>query len=413
MRGSPEPKPRSGGLTAPMVERMSTEPTKSAPSRHIPEDQKRLLWVRAGGRCQLCNKYLLEDPTTMETLNLGELAHNVGHKQNAQSPRGLDPLDPQLRNEADNLLLLCGDCHHSIDAKVNAGTWTVAGLRERKRAQEQRTRYLTEFTEIDETVVLRVIGDVRGAAVELSDRAAARAVLATGRYARFEGGFGGADFEVDLRGLPSEQADSYWAAGIDKIDEAIGRRLADAIKRGQVGHLSVFALARIPLLVYAGYQLDDKIQVAVFQKQRTGNESWAWDAAAPAVSFDFERIRQGDRGTAVVLVGLSAPLALADVPGELDGAEVWVITPREEPPGREILRTQASLDNFKRTYHALLAELERERPKPSAIALLAAVPTSAAIELGRAPMRNAQPPLRIYDRAGAHEPFTLALEINR
>ena len=39
--------------------RLRSVPSTPAPttiSRHIPEEQKRLLLVRAGGRCELCNK---------------------------------------------------------------------------------------------------------------------------------------------------------------------------------------------------------------------------------------------------------------------------------------------------------------------------------------------------------------------
>src|SRR6185295_15108530 len=100
------------------------------PSRAIKADQQRLLWVRAGGRCELCNKYLLEDPSTLEPLNLADIAHNVGHEQSSQSPRGDALLDPVRRNDADNLLLLCGDDHRSIDAKVNSGVFTVEYLRD-------------------------------------------------------------------------------------------------------------------------------------------------------------------------------------------------------------------------------------------------------------------------------------------
>src|SRR3954454_4368290 len=114
-------------------------------SRHIPHDQQRLLWVRAGGRCQWCNKYLLEDPSTIETLNLGELAHNVGHKQNELSARGRDPLPLERRNDAENILLLCGDDHRSIDTKINLGVYTVEFLRERKSRHERGIRYLTSL----------------------------------------------------------------------------------------------------------------------------------------------------------------------------------------------------------------------------------------------------------------------------
>jgi hypothetical protein len=382
-------------------------------SRYIKQDQQRLLWVRAGGRCELCNKYLLEDPSTMEPLNLAELAHNVGHKQNVGSPRGLAPLDPARRNDVENLLLLCGDCHRSIDSKLNSGVYTVAYLREQKKRHEERIRYLTGLSDDAETVVLRVVGDVRGAAVELSEQIAARAVLAAGRrYPRFGWGYDGADFEVDLRSLPSESSSIYWEAGRERIVEQIGVRLRDAVSRGKVRHLSVFCLARIPLLACVGEQLDDKVPVELFQKQRGADEGWGWDDAAPPVTFAYEQLHAGTNGRVAVLLGISAALAPEDLPVEFAGATIWMITPREPMPSRDILRARGTLDNFARAYHDCLGAIESVRPKPDVIDVFPAVPATAGVTLGRGLMRGAQPPVRIHDRAAPSEPFDFALEIN-
>ena len=384
------------------------------PSRHVAQDQQRLLWVRAGGRCELCNKYLLEDPSTIEPLSLGELAHNVGQKQSANSPRGLDPLDLAKRNDADNLLLLCGDDHRSIDSKLNAGIYTVEYVRLQKKRHEERIRYLTGLGEDAETVVLRVIGDIRGAAVELSEQGAARAVLAAGgRYPRFGWGYDGADFEVDLRNLPPEQSSVYWRAGRERIVDQIGLRLREAVARGQVCHLSVFCLARIPLLACVGEQLDDKVPTELFQKQRGGDEGWGWDPSAAPITFAHDRLRAGTSDRVAVIMGLSAPLSVTDLPRELENATVWSIQPREQPPSRDVFRARASLDNFARAYHDCLAEIESTRPKPDAIDIFPAVPATAAVTLGRGLMRGAQPAVRVHDRTAPTQPFEFALEINR
>lgn len=392
---------------------MPSTPAGTHASRHIPQEQQRLLWVRAGGRCELCNKYLLEDPSTMETLNLGELAHNVGHKQTSGSPRGDHPLPITRRNSADNILLLCGDDHHSIDDKFNRGVYTVEYLRQEKNRHEGRVRYLTSLREDAETVVLRVIGNVRGAAVELTEQIAARAVLDTGRrYPRFGWGYGGADFEVDLRSLPSEKSPVYWQAGRERIVEQLGTRLHDAVSRGQVRHLSVFCLARIPLLACVGEQLDDKIPVELFQKQRGGDEGWGWDDAAGPVSFVFDRVRKGSSDRVALIIGLSAVLTVADLPSELEDATVWSITPQGASPSRDILRARVSLDNFARAYHECLGAIEAARPKPAFIELFPALPATAAVTVGRGLMRDAQPTVRVYDRVQPSAPFQFALEIN-
>ena len=48
-----------------------------------------------------------------------------------------------------------------------------------------------------------------------------------------------------------------------------------------IRHISLFAAARIPLLVYLGSKLDDKIPIDLYQKHRGGNEDWHWDGALP------------------------------------------------------------------------------------------------------------------------------------
>jgi hypothetical protein len=42
------------------------------------------VWVRAGGRCIICNRYLLEGQLSAREVTFGELAHIVGHKEGRQ-----------------------------------------------------------------------------------------------------------------------------------------------------------------------------------------------------------------------------------------------------------------------------------------------------------------------------------------
>ena len=55
---------------------------------NISESDKRLLWLRAAGRCEFegCNKILYEGNITNEYGNFGELCHIIGDSPNG--PRG-------------------------------------------------------------------------------------------------------------------------------------------------------------------------------------------------------------------------------------------------------------------------------------------------------------------------------------
>jgi hypothetical protein len=185
--------------------------SSGAAPRTITDAEKLKLWVRAGGRCEICNKYLLEDEFTQQPVSLAELAHNVGRQKSGGSPRGLADLSVKERNRAENLLLLCGDHHRVIDARVTRGEYTVDRLLEIKTRHEDRIAYLTELGEDAETVVFRVIGEIRGAAVELSRETVRRAVQTSHRYPRYELAARGGDIELDLRQLPAEGSGDYWA----------------------------------------------------------------------------------------------------------------------------------------------------------------------------------------------------------
>ncbi len=395
------------------MEKAQEKEQKKEASTYIPEPEKLRLWVRAGGRCEICNKYLLEDELTVRPINLGEMAHNVGRKDSKRSPRGDSPLPVEKRNTADNLLLLCQDHHTVIDSRRHAPDFSVDELSVIKARHEDRIRHLTGMGEDQETVVLRVVGDIRGASAELSQEHVREVVLEdANRYPRFALAYGGFDLEIDLRGLPREGTPLYWEAGMARIQEILDSRLKQGAATGKVRHLSVFALTRIPLLVYLGYMIDDKVPVDLYQKHRDPNESWKWASDAPVESFKTEVVRAGnDPAKVALLISLSGTPALDDLPSSIDDDyTVFNISPVGTTPHRDILRSRQSLENFTSCYHMFLSSLEVSHKAADKIHLFGAMPVTAAVMCGRGLMRDAHPTLLVYDRSG--EGYTYALEVN-
>jgi hypothetical protein len=382
-----------------------------AASKSIPEAEKIRLWVLAGGRCEICNKYLLEDEFTQQPISVAELAHNVGRRKAAGSPRGLADLPTEERNRAENLLLLCGDHHRVIDSKGAIGEYTVEKLLEFKKRHEDRIKYLTELGEDAETVVLRVIGGIRGGAVELSPEMVRKAVHAAHRYPRYHLTYRGGDIELDLRALPNEGSETYWKEGGRQIDATIDR-VRDGVARGEIRHVSIFAAARIPLLVYLGSQLDDKVPTDLYQKQRDSDEGWHWDENAPAATFETIVTREGARDRVALLVSLSGTIDVERLPDDINDMTIYTLRPVESELGNpDILRARASVAAFAAAYRAFLARLERDHPGVTAVDLLPAVPLAAAITLGRARMADVHPPLRVYDR-NDDGGYAFALEVS-
>jgi len=370
------------------------------------------LWVMAGGRCEFCNKYLLHDEFFALDLNLAERAHIVGWNDTPGSPRGQDSLPLEKRNDAPNLMLLCADHHSVIDNNKFIGDFTVERLRERKSKHEARIKFLTGLAEDQETVVLRMLGPIRGTKVEVSRQHAAAVVLKRGRYPRFPLALDGQDLEIDTARFPDPEKswEAHWELGKHTIDEQVSK-INEGLAKGQIRHLSVFGLARIPLLSYLGYKIGDKIPTDIYQKQRGDTESWVWNEEAQPIDFEINKLQHSSVSENVaLLISLSAPIAIEQLPENIDKSfNIFEIRPKGVTPNREILESYHSLLNFSKIYHWFLSELEVTNKLAKQIHFFAAIPVSAAIVCGRGLMRDAQPALLIYDRFQDTYKYTLSI----
>lgn len=391
----------------------NNQSSDAEPTRHITGKETLLLWVRSGGRCAMCNRYLLEEPYFERSLNLGERAHIAGWQDTPGSPRSDSAVPIPERNKVDNLVLLCQDCHTIVDNQATRAEYPQEKLLEFKREHEERILHLTAMSSDRESTVLRVFGLVRGSMPEMAREQAMRTVIDSGgRYARFPLAVDRHSIEVDLSQLPDPeqfQDGTYWRLGKMAIDRK-AQGIAEAVHKKHVRHLSIFALARIPLMIYLGYVLDDKVPVDLYQKHRGEGEGWLWPEQE-AIVFEHAEIRAGEcqDGVAVIL-SLSGTIPLADLPAEADGLPVFEIRPVGVAPNPNLFRSRATLDAFVRTYQDLLAALERTHKPATLIHLFPAAPITAAIACGRHLMRHVQPEMRVYDRIG-HE-FQYALSIN-
>lgn len=103
----------------------------------LARDQK-ILCVRSGGRCAIpeCRKeIIIKTPGDRESF-IGEMAHIKGEKEGAAR---FDPnMTDKERNSYDNLILVCGNHHKTIDDQKN--TYTVEKLVEIKKQHEEWVR---------------------------------------------------------------------------------------------------------------------------------------------------------------------------------------------------------------------------------------------------------------------------------
>ena len=377
------------------------EPERKTSRRSIREAERLKVWVRSGGCCAHCGKYLLEGVITHRAFPLGELAHIVGQQHGPGSPRGqVEQMSDEDRDSAENLVLLCPGEHGEIDREGAAETVDVERLRRMKRDHEEWIRRVVSLSRNRGTAVLRMIGQVRGRVVEISRPTASEAVVRCDeRFPDFPLSFDNSGIEIDLRQFAGEDsADAaYWSACKAKIDEVVANKLNEAVATEHIRHLSVFAFARLPLLVYLVSKLDDAYPVRVYQRIRD-TETWQWPGG-PTVEFALRMPNPLAGQGALLILNVSGSVADREIPERLRGLPRIVVEPVGATPEPDLVRSAESLAAFEACVRRTFAEIERSNKGLEILHVIAALPISAAVTLGRVRDPHVHPTLLIYDRA--------------
>lgn len=368
------------------------------------------VYLRSGGRCVMCGKYLLEGTVTHRPMRLGELAHIVGAKQTPGSPRGMDPLPKSEREKAENLMLVCRDEHTELDRKGSLDVMTVEKLRAIKQDHEAWIFRMTGLDKGRGTAVLRMLGKVRGNTVELARSTASSAILESDdRFPDFPLSHDLHGIEIDLQRLPGEGTNGYWATGMAVIDEVIEHKLRDAVADGIVRHVSVFAFARLPLLVYLGSRLDDTFGVELYQRHRSTN-AWAWPSAdAPTPRFEVVSEIASDApssSSAVLILNVSGTVHADELPEDLRGLNRHVLAPVGGTQASvDVINSSEAVAAFRQAVRSLLSDLEVSDKKMPVLHVVGALPLAAAVALGQARDPHVHPTFAIYWRTddGAYQ----------
>lgn len=368
-------------------------------ARNIPEPVKLRLVASSAGRCEFrgCNRDLYQHPVTSTPGNYAQAAHIVAFRE--AGPRGATSR-PEDVNAFENLMLLCGDCHHLIDTKH--AEFSVELLKEHKREHEDRIFALTALGPEYRTTVIQLRATIGGQPVDIPGTDI-RAALNPRYPARLPGVL------IDLTAI-SRESTSFFELAREQIRSELRPALRAELEAKRVQHYSVLALAPIPVLACLGRELGNKVAVDLYQRHR--DQTWRWREDGPVVDYEFRRLRAGSDPLRVALVlSLSARVGAASLPADVDGSfTVYEITLRGQEPNVEFLRRREDLATFRKTFRDALGQIVAGHDGIAEIRLLPAVPAPIAIACGQEVMPKAHPALAIYDNVRGT--FQHAITIN-
>lgn len=375
------------------------------PARGIPESTRCMLWGLAGGHCEFsgCNRRLLEHDVTSLRVNLAEAAHIVAFSK--RGPRGKESR-PDDVHALENLMLLCPGCHKIIDDRED--DFTRPMLEGYKRTHEERVAHLMSLSPDMKTTVVQLKALVVGKPVDIPVSHVYEAVSPHWPSTRT-----GHVIDVSQYSTECENGPGMAATKIDAETAALYRPGMDAER---TGHISLFALGPIPVLMHLGSRLSDKMPVSFFQRHRDNPTSpWTWPDDSPPVSYAERTMQRGTDASKVALVlSLSGTVSRAALPASIDETfTVYEISLDGQPPTPDFLRNRADLERFRKLYRARLAEVVRVHGHIASMHVFAAVPAPIAVVLGHDVLPKAQPTLLAHEFDREAGGFVYRLPVGR
>lgn len=363
----------------------------------VSETTKRIIWVLAGGRCVLCKQEALD--TTISPKCVADVAHAAGQGDGSSTPRHVPETSPKERDDPANLLLLCLMCHRKVDDKTIEVAYDLDTLYALKREHEHTVGHLLSLMESSRTLVLRMIGDVRGNTVSATRLEIAAATAARGCVPAYLDHRHHDEFEIDLTGVGEEDPD-YWDVQRRRIEKEVKLAL-DAVRDGVADHMTVFAFARLPLLILLGWLLDDTTRVEIAQRSR-GPEGWKPASGKPVAFTSKISTSQVNPDEALLHLPLSGTPDLGALPDGLAGLTRASVLPAGATPDVFVADGASARDAFDRELRRALGALEQHTIKPTTLHLVAAAPISLAIAAGRAIDPQVFSVVHVYDLGVDH-----------
>ncbi len=370
----------------------------------IPEKTKCLLWAQSGGRCEYegCNKILYRDLLTQTPGNNAYIAHIIA--ASPDGPRGDKVLSKQLAKDISNIMIMC-DAHHRLIDKEQVAEHPVERLRQMKAKHEQRIERQTSLSEEKRSLIVTYGANIARFSPSLNYDIL-KNVIAPTHYPSEERA-------IDL-GLKSEYDENdklYWQTEADTLERNVTIKITDRIKSRdeKVSHISLFALAPMPLLVKLGTLLPEMYNIEVYQKIREPN-SWLWQE--PLTGFVDNpfilNTPSKHAGKAVLVIALSAPIT-GRIKKFYNNEEIcmWEIT--MDSPKLDFLKYRKQLEYFRDMVRDVFKDIKQNCPGRE-LHVHMAMPNSCAIEFGRVWMHKVDADLVLYDTYNDKENETITIK---
>ena len=375
-------------------------------TRYIKKEVERELWARAAGRCQFngCNRILYKSPVTQEQVNISEKAHIYSFSEDG--PRGWGPFkkNHQDLNDVGNLMLMCHDCHNTIDQDEDGIKYSAPLLQQWKKEHEYRIVTVTGIVANRKSHVVFYGSNIGEQRSPLQQEDAMEAMFPA-HYPVSEN-----PICLSMSCSHEDKTAAFWDSESAHLNRVFNQKVLPLIENDQTKHFSLFCLAPMPLLIQLGALFTDKISVDSYQPIREP-KGWNWQEFPDG--FDFV-IKKPDltNGIPVLVISVSDIInheRIRQIMG--DQVSIWELTVPKEHIGNDNIRNALQLSMMRTTIRKLMIMIKTVHGSTTPLAVFPAMAVSCSIEMGRARMPKADMPWIIYDQNNKEHKFIKTITI--
>ena len=375
-------------------------------TRYIKKEVERELWARAAGRCQFngCNRILYKSPITQERVNISEKAHIYSFSEDGPRGWGLFKKDPKNINNIGNLMLMCHDCHKTIDQDKDGIKYSASLLQKWKMEHEHRVITVTGIAANKSSHVVFYGSNIGEQRSPLQHEDAIEAMFPE-RYPVSEN-----TICLSMSCSHEDKTAAFWESESAHLNRVFDQKVCPMIESDQTKHFSLFSLAPIPLLIQLGALFTDKISVDTYQPIREP-KGWHWQDFPEGFEFIIKKPEEIHENP-VLVISLSDIInhkRIKTIMGKQ--VSIWEITAPKEHIGNDNIRNSAQLSMMRTIIRKLMVLIKDVHGNTTPLSVFPAMAVSCSIEMGRARMPKADMPWIIYDQNNKAKKFIKTITI--
>lgn len=359
------------------------------------------LFIKSGGCCTFCKKYLFEEWMTHLDTNIGEKCHIRAFE--LYGPRGKDKTAKEEEiNGYENLVLGCPSCHSGIDKKVIAGIITIEKIKELKKLHEDTIKTVLSSIKNTNHQIVKYCHPIGKTKLTIDDDAVRMSAFDSFRFTE--------PTIINLSGNELEENDV--SASIKNIDSKFNSLILTRLTNNETLNICLYAIAPIYLLIYLGTLLNEKINVIPYILRRNPSR-WHFDRDKQNnVSFDVIRPKSISINNKIALsINTTAQINSDRIMKTFkdENIDLWEIN--ASVFDFDNISTEQELQEFAILMKQVFEEIGCIYGKDKTIHLFPATSNAISVSIGRCYSGKSTNKLIIYDSRGNGDIFEKILEI--